>query len=233
MTVKIGENVFGKYGIRAYLEDEAKQIKIEADLKYDSHKLFKKSLYAPSVMGPFSYVPFMQCRHGIISMRHNFSGFLIKNEEKTDCKGLGYIEKDSGACFPESYLWLNALGSEFSATLAVAKIPFLFLRFKGFICVLQAGGRQYNFSIYNFCGLKAAKHKDGALIITLKKRKSFIRFIIKPEEGLDLKAPYKKGEMSINIKESHNAYLSLYAKIKKEIIQYEGECSFEQCHIYG
>ena len=51
----------------------------------------------------------MQCRHEIISMRHNVAGTLKINREQLHFgKGIGYIEKDRGTSFPDQYVWTSA-----------------------------------------------------------------------------------------------------------------------------
>lgn len=60
----------------------------------------KFSQLSGDIMGPFRWIPFMQCRHEIISMRHNVAGTLKINREQLHFgKGIGYIEKDRGASF--------------------------------------------------------------------------------------------------------------------------------------
>ena len=51
-------------------------------------------------MGPFSYLPLMECYHGILSMDHNISGSIDYNDQTIDFnEGRGYIEKDYGKSF--------------------------------------------------------------------------------------------------------------------------------------
>ena len=55
----------------------------------------------PGVMGPFSFVPFMECYHGVVNIDHKISGSLMINNEEIDfTDGYGYIEKDWGKSFP-------------------------------------------------------------------------------------------------------------------------------------
>ena len=58
--------------------------------------------------GLFSYLSFMECYHGILSMAHSsrelcygMSSHLISLE------GIGYLEKDWGTSFPAAYLWVQ------------------------------------------------------------------------------------------------------------------------------
>lgn len=46
-------------------------------------------------MGPFSFVPFMEYYHGILSMDHNIEGSLEHNGKIISFdQGKGYMEKD-------------------------------------------------------------------------------------------------------------------------------------------
>ena len=46
-------------------------------------------------MGPFAFVPFMECYHGIVSMDHIIQGELEIDGVNIDfSNGRGYLEKD-------------------------------------------------------------------------------------------------------------------------------------------
>lgn len=48
-------------------------------------------------MGPFSYIPFMECNHSILSMKSSANGLInINDKEIKFNNGIGYIEKDWG-----------------------------------------------------------------------------------------------------------------------------------------
>jgi len=100
-------------------------------------------------MGPYTFAPFMECNHGIVSMDHGISGSLVINGEEIDFTGgRGYIEKDWGHSFPSAYIWMQsnhfaANGISFKAS--VARIPWLTGNFTGFISGLMIDGRLYPF----------------------------------------------------------------------------------------
>ena len=61
------------------------------------------------IMGPFHYLPFMQCRHSILSMRHSVHGSLtIQGIRYTFTDGIGYIEGDRDTHFPNIISGRNA-----------------------------------------------------------------------------------------------------------------------------
>ena len=80
-------------------------------------------------MGPFAYFPFMECFHGVLSMKHRVSGSIVVNsKELIFNNGIGYIEKDWGRSFPKRYLWLQCNDfstEETSIMVSIADIPFL------------------------------------------------------------------------------------------------------------
>ena len=92
-------------------------------------------------MGPYSFVPFMECNHGILSMDHALKGELLVNEVHTNLDGgPGYVEKDSGRGFPRGYV--RAQSNHFSEegtsiSASVAEIPWLTERLPNQLLALQ------------------------------------------------------------------------------------------------
>lgn len=67
----------------------------------------------PTIMGWFSWLPrgTMQCSHGVVSTDHAVAGgaVTIGNAHVVRLAGArGYVEKDWGREFPESYAWIQA-----------------------------------------------------------------------------------------------------------------------------
>ena len=51
-------------------------------------------------MGPFSFVPFMECYHGVLSMNHSIKGRLDFNGESLSFdNGKGYMERIGDTLF--------------------------------------------------------------------------------------------------------------------------------------
>ena len=54
-----------------------------------------KLFLSPGIMGPYSFIPFMECYHGILSMNHKILGSLKYNDENISFNGgKCYMEKD-------------------------------------------------------------------------------------------------------------------------------------------
>ena len=117
---RIGRNVFSENGIS--IDIRTRELKMKGKLVYG-----KFSQLSGDIMGPFRWIPFMQCRHEIISMRHNVAGTLKINREQLHFgKGIGYIEKDRGTSFPDQYVWTQCsrgAGGRLHLMAAAATIP--------------------------------------------------------------------------------------------------------------
>lgn len=116
------------------------------------------------IMGPFKYVPFMECRHSVFSMRHTANGSFFINGEKYDFfDGVGYIEGDRGHSFPREYAWTQCLFDDGSLMLSVADIPMGGIRFTGVICAILFKGKEYRLATY--LGGRAVKIEDGEIVV--------------------------------------------------------------------
>lgn len=140
---RIGESQFSSEGINLKLQNSDWQI--EGSLQYNGLTRLPKSLLMPGIMGWYSYVPSMECNHGVISVNHGISGSVTINGTVYDFSGgRGYIEKDWGVSFPESWLWLQCNNFEAAGTslmVSIAKIPWRGRYFIGLISFLLTGGK--------------------------------------------------------------------------------------------
>ncbi|MBT8232924.1 MAG: hypothetical protein HKO66_11995 [Saprospiraceae bacterium] len=101
--VKIGESQFSKNEV--ILNHE----KIKGHLTFSKTIPWPSTLFSPGIMGPFSFFPFLECYHGIVSMNHIINGGLeYKNKAYDFTNGKGYAEKDWGHSFPEAYFWMQS-----------------------------------------------------------------------------------------------------------------------------
>ena len=145
--VSIGKNYFSSNSIKLDIEQ------LRGELRFSNKVPWPKSLWSPGIMGPYSFVPFMECYHGIVSMNHEIAGQLELNGKSIDFnRGKGYIEKDWGTSFPSSYIWLqtNHFSEEnISLKCSVAKIPWLGNSFVGFIAGFWWKNQLIQFTTYN------------------------------------------------------------------------------------
>jgi len=78
-SVQIGNSFFSKEKMILDINNKTQNIKINGSLYYSNLQEIKKTFLLPNIMGPFSYLPFMECNHAIISMKHNIMGNLTIN----------------------------------------------------------------------------------------------------------------------------------------------------------
>ncbi|MBS6195510.1 MAG: hypothetical protein KH828_08020 [Clostridiales bacterium] len=153
----VGRNRFTKNGIRLDIRQKG----------FTAYGFLNFGPFAPisyDIMGPFSLVPFMECRHRILSMNHTVNGALnINGKTYTFCDGSGYIEGDRGYSFPKAYAWTHCFFPEGSLSLSVAQIPLGCIRFNGIICVIHWRGKEYRLATY--LGARLLRWEDGTIAI--------------------------------------------------------------------
>jgi len=152
--VRVGEHIFSDERIVLELPN------IKGQLQLKGLNRWPKMLGAPGIMGWYSFVPFMQCYHGVVSMHHELVGTLEVNGQAVDFTGgKGYIEKDWGHSFPSSWIWLQSNHFDHpgpvSVMASVANIPWLNGHFIGYIVGFLLEGRLYRFATYTGAQMKA------------------------------------------------------------------------------
>lgn len=201
--VTIGKNVFTREYI--FLDIDTDETKVQGKLEFDKMTPYPSSLRSPGIMGWFSYIPFMECNHGVVSANHRVHGTVLVNGRSHDFTGgKGYIEKDWGRSFPESWVWLqcnNFTDESASLFLSVAKIPWLGKFFIGFICFVLIDGKYHTFATYNGSKIAHIEFTGGTMKVTLAGKKERLKITAIQGEGGTLKAPVT-GLMSRHIKES-------------------------------
>jgi tocopherol cyclase len=204
--IQVGNSVFSLAGVE--LNINSGPVTLSGKVDYKDPVRYPGTLFSPGIMGWYSYVPFMECYHGIVSANHALSGTLIHQNKEIDFSGgKGYIEKDWGTSFPEAWIWLqcnNFPSKDASLFISVAKIPWLGKFFMGFIAFLYVDGRYHLFSTYNKSRLSPVSFDGEELSIELKNHSHTLKTrVIKNTSG-ELKAP-DTGNMSRRIKESNDS----------------------------
>lgn len=155
--IRIGKNRFSEKGM--LIDARSDECRISGGLVFGRLKSIKYD-----IMGPFKYIPFMQCRHSVISMRHSVNGRLdINGEIYRFENGIGYIEGDRGRSFPKRYIWTQCHFGKGSLMLAVADIPFFGFGFKGIVGVIMIEGKEYRLATY--LGAKLVSAGDGGVTV--------------------------------------------------------------------
>lgn len=219
MIISIGKSVFKVDSL--FVDINTNELDIQVHLKHYNLTRIKRNFLSPNIMGPFAFVPFMETKHGVISMLHEVSGSAILNKKVVSFNNSkGYLEKDWGKSFPSSYLWLQAnyfndVKSSFFCS--YAKIPFLGFSFKGFICLLNYNQKEYRFATYNFSSFKILNYSQKAVELKIKKGKLTLLVRSSSSEFSKLPSP-KNGMMSQKIKETLKGRLELELYKGKKMI---------------
>jgi len=210
--LKLVNNLFTNHKIELDLSS------VKGLLKFKNQVPWPNEWYSPGIMGPYAFVPFMECYHGILSMDHTIEGkLLIHNDEIDFTGGRGYMEKDWGQSFPSAYFWMQTnhfseAGISFKAS--VAKIPWLRSSFVGFIAGLWLRNRLFQFTTYNSSHLRKswADHEKVELVMENPNYRIEIR--AKRNEATELASPIL-GFMDGRISESMTSEIEVQLFDKK------------------
>ena len=187
-------------------------IELSCNLIFKDIIRLPKSLYLPGIMGPYTYIPFMECYHGIINIHHNITGNLKIGDKQIDFTGgYGYIEKDWGRSFPKTWVWLqsNHFGNrDASIMLSAARIPWLGSSFPGFISFLRIREKLYLFATYTGAKLIRLDYEQGILRALIMDRSYRLELSVTQTQGGELKAP-SMGRMERTIIESISSVVQI------------------------
>jgi tocopherol cyclase len=163
LSVQIGPNRFSKNKVSLDIPE------LKGDIKILDPVPLATSLLNPGIMGWYSFMPSMQCYHGVVSLHHRLDGITRGTLGDIDwASGVGYIEKDWGTSFPKCWIWLHSNHFKHTAPASlmasVAHIPWLGRYFPGFILVLYADGVEYRFATYNGSRMKCSVQEDRVVM---------------------------------------------------------------------
>ena len=225
--VWIKDNYFSEKKMIINIDNE--DLKINGQIEFENLVSIKTSKVNPDIMGVFSYIPNMECNHGIISMNHYLLGQLNVNNETIDFDGgKGYIEKDWGTSFPKEYIWIqsnNFDNPSASIFCSVADVPFMGKSFHGFICNFVFDGNEYRFSTYNFSKFKM-KNNENLIELIFSSKDKIIYIEAKIIDYKKLLSP-TNGKMSNTIKEGLSGTVRVILKDKNNKVIFDsiGRCA--------
>jgi hypothetical protein len=223
LFLKIGPSVFTGNKISLNIREE--NLQVTGQIDFSNIVKYPKSIFSPGIMGWYSFIPFMECNHGIVSVNHDLRGRISVNNNIIDFDGgKGYIEKDWGVSFPEAWIWIQSNNFEehdTSFSFSIAKIPWLGRYFIGFITYLYLNKKFYLFSTYNKSTFTEITHNKDIIEISVRNNRNILKISVIKNLFGELRAPVS-GEMSRRIKESIDSevHLQLFNKYKK--LEYEG-----------
>jgi tocopherol cyclase len=204
--ISIQDNHFSENQLRLNLPE------IKGELEFSGNVAWPNPWYSPGIMGPYSFLPFMECYHGIVSMDHSVSGELFADGEILNFnRSRGYIEKDWGQSFPSAYLWLQTnhfSRSGISLKASVAKIPYLNYSFVGFITGIWLGDRLIQFTTYNQSVLRKCFIDAEKVELVIQNKNYTLEIQTMRETSTALASPIL-GLMEGRIEESMNARIEV------------------------
>lgn len=187
------------------LDINRNEIRLEGEIFFGETTPLKTNIVSPSIMGPFSYLPGMQCNHGVLSLTHKLNGAININDDLLRFEdAVGYIEKDWGEAFPNSWIWMQCNDEKSSMMCSVASIPYGKVSFTGLICVVLTGSVQYRFATYNGGRVRSIIKHNNKITVVITKRSWRLEIHAVSKEFGRLIAPTKSG-MNREIDESINA----------------------------
>ena len=222
-VISVGENRFSLRGIDVRLRDGEGEV--EAHLAYSGITPLPFSLGSPGIMGPYAYVPFMECYHGVGSLDHRVDGDVhIGNRRFDFAAGRGYLEKDWGRSMPLAWIWAQANGYAGPGScilFSLARIPWLGRSFPGFFALLAEGnaGRRdgttaggapaiHRFASYTGARVASAELRGRDLFVVVRDRRCVLHLHAERSHEGVLLAPVD-GAMERRIAESIDARISV------------------------
>lgn len=208
--VQMGSCIFKKSYL--YLDLINVDIPIHLEVRFSSYSDLDRTLYAPTIMGPFAYIPQMECNHAVINLGSCVSGTVMIQKKVISIEGTVYMEKDRGTSFPDNYIWLQSntcldLSADFF--LASASIPLTLAVFQGTIAVLHMHNKQYRFATYYGARIIHSYEKEGYRYLTISQYPYRMYLKIKYGTTFPLKAPIT-GAMCAHVNESLDAKITLH-----------------------
>jgi len=209
-AVEIVDNYFSTERVSLNMKNE--KVKIAGEIKIIHPYLWPVRFYSPGIMGPFSFAPFMECYHGVVSIDHSLEGEVeVSGEVINLYGGKGYIEKDWGRSFPEAWVWMQSNNFDHARTsfmLSIATIPWLGRSFTGCLCAFLCKGELYRFTTYKGARINRVDTSGDRISVDLKQREFTIHVDARKTSGAQLISPVQ-GSMSGKIDESLTSEIHL------------------------
>jgi tocopherol cyclase len=168
-AISIGANRFSRERIVLDLDQDGQRL--YGQVSFSTGTRWPVRSLSPGAMGPFAFMPGMECYHGVVNLDCTLTGNLcLDGTPFTLDGGRGYMEKDWGRTFPQAYIWTQSNHFEQPGTslvASVARISWLGMSFTGFLAGLLHNGRLYRFATYTGARLVALHLDDNSVSLTL------------------------------------------------------------------
>lgn len=208
--LEIANNYFSADMIK--LDFKSQEQVVKGELIFKNQVPWPIKFLTPGAMGPFAFLPRMECYHAVLSFDHDIYGYLnINGEEFSFDHGKGYNEKDWGSSFPSGYVWMQSNHfpeQRISFMASIARIPYLRRSFTGFLAGFLYKGKLYLFSTYNRAKLKDLTINKNQVSFKIVKKKQIIEIDASQAKPSQLKSPIQ-GKMIGKVLESLSSTINL------------------------
>ena len=210
-SFRIGESEFSSSLFKLDLPD------VKGEIHFSAFDKWPGSIFSPGLMGPYTWLPFMEAYHNVISMDHELHGQLnLWGKEIDFSKGRAYMEKEWGRAFPEGYIWMqsNHFGRKgVSFNLCIATVPYMKMNFVGFLSCLYLDGDFIKFTSYNRSRMRQLSKEGDSIYIELSNTKFSLFVEAEKDNATGLLAPPFMGMTDENVVES------ITSKIKVRLVR--------------
>jgi hypothetical protein len=237
-SVQIGNCTFDEN--RIFIDIDQPGFRAFGELNFKELTKWDTSFLSPGIMDWYSFMPFMECNHGIVSMNHRVRGkILINKNVYLFTFGRGYIEKDWGSSFPSSYIWMqsnNFSNTDVSFFCSIARIPWFGSHFRGYICFVLIEGKIYKFATYTGAKLLELKIVEDTISYKLSDKHYDLFVEAHRTNGAMLLAPYNNQMVEGRVHETLLSEINIRLinkTLKGNITVFEGKSQFSGLEIVG
>ena len=223
LDLRVGNNRFSLSGLE--LDLDGPDGRLSALLRFEGITPFPGRPWRPGIMGPYSFVPFMECSHGLVSLDHLVGGWVDAGGGRVPLEGgRGYIEKDWGSSMPSAWIWCQSNSFPepgVSLMFSLANIPWMGGRFPGFLCAARFPGSPSEggtprdgmgnmrvWATWNGARIISLEAGDRSISVSMTRRGERIDLVMERGRGGLLRAP-TAGAMARRIAESVDAVLNV------------------------
>ena len=225
LDLRVGPNRFFLDQMRLNIDDDTRTL--YGEVHFAGMTPWPVALTSPGIMGPYTFAPFMECYHGVLSFDHAVRGSLAMNGRRVDFDGgRGYMEKDWGRAFPQAWVWgqsnhFDRVHAGTSITVSVATIPWLRTSFRGFIIGLWHERQLYRFATYTGAQITHLRLTDTHVILRVEDKHHRLEVEATRSEGGLLHAPYRT-DMLQRVTESLTASIAVKLSDQADNVIFEG-----------
>lgn len=196
--VEVAGNHFSAAGISLALDGTgcAGGQRVEGEVRFSAWRGWPVTWTSPGVMGPYGFLPRMECSHGILGLDHALTGRLVVDGRETSLEGgRGYTEKDWGKRFPAGYVWTQSNHFDrpgICVTASVARIPWLTTAFRGFLVGCLVDDTLHRFTTYTGASIEQLVLSETHLQLRIRDAKHRLEIDSRKAPGAVLHAPYER-----------------------------------------